>query len=205
MAVLAAILITEVYKRQGALHTEGVHHLDVVLCGHQDTDKMVNILHGSSSLSLRQLKQWWTNLPKANLSTLHPPLLDYWAWLCLALFFLVPLHSSRARLGLDLSPLLRSPGLCPALIPQCSPGLSCVCHLELCSSWGEGKSSGENRIKWCHFQGVLTFSSPQSYAPGMSGWYRTEIQPPPRSSRLRPILTPASKTWTGHISYLMWD
>lgn len=100
MAVLAAILITKVYKRQGALHTKGVHHLDVVLCGHQDKDKMVDTLHGSCSLCLRQLKQWWTK--KSQIVYAAPPTPGLLGLAVLGIIWLgsSPLISGMAGLGL---------------------------------------------------------------------------------------------------------
>lgn len=51
----------KVYKREGALYTKVVHRCDLVLCGHQDKDKMVDALHGSCSPSL-SLRQWKTTM-----------------------------------------------------------------------------------------------------------------------------------------------
>lgn len=82
-----------------------------------------------------------------------------WAWVCLSWLF-------------------------AALIPQHSPVLSCVCHLELCSSRGKGKDgqqwekeggcragpgnfpSEENGIKWCPFQVCSPLLPPEAMPQG---------------------------------------
>lgn len=128
--------------------------------------------------------QWWTNFPKANLSVLHHLLLVSWAWLWLAVFVLAPLHSPWARLGLDLSPLavccIDTPALpwaqlCLPLrvvfFPREGKGWAAVGKGGRLQGWSWQLPFWRKWNKMVPLPGVLTFTSPPGYAPGMSGWY----------------------------------
>lgn len=190
----------KVYKREGTLHTKGIHNFDLFLHSCWDKHKIAGA--PVPSVSYPQApdneEQWWAKLQRAGSSTRHSTTpLDCWAWLgsgsaraqflpwFAAVFFSGAASRSRVLAGFPASQSHVSEkweglgGSSGGTV--CSTGPESPQRYHSYLSWSRG------RIKCCTSGSTFLCSSLQNHAPGLWGkWYRIAIWPCPHGSKLCP-------------------